>query len=48
MKLSDLADLMGISEEETVAMLRKQDVIEINLREKTTKEEQDSGKLELV
>ncbi|MBI2545828.1 hypothetical protein HYV81_01470 [Candidatus Woesearchaeota archaeon] len=48
MKLKDLAELMGISEAEAVTMLKKQDVIELNLRDKGAKEEKDSGRLEMV
>ena len=48
MKLRDLADLMGISEQEAADMLMKQDVIELTLREKSTREDKDSGRLELL
>ena len=48
MKLKDLAELMGIPEAEAIAMLKKQDVIELNLKDKGSKEEKDTGKLELM
>ena len=48
MKIHDLAELMGVSEQEAIAMLRKQDVIELNLKEKATKADKESGTLELL
>lgn len=48
MKLKDLAELLGVSEADASAMLRKQDVIEISLKDKSAKEERDSGRLEMI
>ena len=46
MNLDDLAALMGKTKEEVREILKHDDVIELNLTEKKTKETKENGKIE--
>ena len=48
MKLQELAELMGKSEQELIEQLKQDDVIELKLTERNKKEETDKGSIEVL
>ena len=48
MKLADLAEMMGKSIEELKEDLEKEDVIELKLTEKNTKQTKENGNIETI
>ncbi|MBL7054429.1 hypothetical protein ISS05_01575 [Candidatus Woesearchaeota archaeon] len=48
MNISDLTILLGKNRQEIEEMLKSNDVIELNLKERNQKEVNDSGKIELI
>jgi len=48
MKIDDLAKVLGMSRFEVEEMLKKEDVISINLRESSSRQLNDNGKIEFL
>jgi len=48
MNIEDLTVLLGKTRQEVEEMLKANDVIELNLKERKQKEETDSGKIEVL
>jgi hypothetical protein len=48
LSIEDLAVLMGKTKEEVEELLKTEEVIELNLKERNQKEVKDSGKIELL
>lgn len=48
MNIEDLTVLLGKTRQEVEEMLKSNDVIELNLKERKQKEENDSGKIEVL
>jgi hypothetical protein len=48
MRLEELASLMKISRDELVEQLKQNDVIELRLNERNSKEREDECKIEIV
>ena len=45
MKLADLAELMGKTIPEVEAMLREQEIVEVDLTEKKQREDRENGRI---
>ena len=48
MKIDDIAMMMGKTREEVEDMLKGEDVIELNLKERSQKNREDIGKVEVL
>jgi|TARA_B100001971_G_C18023106_1_gene448518 hypothetical protein len=48
MNVEDLAYLLGKTKQETVAMLKETDVIELNLSEKNRLEKKEDGEIKIM
>ena len=48
MKIEDLATLMGKTEDEVKEILKQNDVIELKLTEKKTKQTKENGNIETI